>query len=259
MEQAESADGTAIAFERSGAGPALIFIGGALSDRSGGIALSDRLASKVTVYRYDRRGRGSSGDTPPYAVEREIEDLDAVIGATGGSALVYGHSSGGALALEAAVRGLPIARLAVYEPPYVVEGDRAAPPADLEGRLRDLISSGRRGEAVRAFLVEAVGMPAETVSGMERAPMWPSMEALAHTLPYDFAVMGVDNTMPTERLATIGIPTLALDGGASPAWARRSVEALASTIPGARHIRLEGQTHGADPEVLAPVLEEFFS
>lgn len=259
MEQTQSADGTTIAYDLSGMGRALILIGGALSDRSGGIPLADRLAPRFTVIRYDRRGRGSSGDTPPYAVEREIEDLEAVINATGGAVVVYGHSSGGALALEGAIRGLPIARLAVYEPPYMLDGDRAAPPADLGERVRELVSSGRRGEAVKAFLVEAVGMPAETVGGMERSPGWPSMEALAHTLAYDFAVMGDDNTLPTERLATIRIPTLALDGGASPDWARRSVAALASAIPGARHLSLEGQTHGADTEVLAPVLEEFLS
>jgi pimeloyl-ACP methyl ester carboxylesterase len=259
VEQTQSADGTAIAFERTGAGPALILIGGALSDRMGAVPLADLLAPSFTVYTFDRRGRGSSGDTPPYAVEREIEDLAAVIDAAGGSALVYGHSSGAVLGLEAAMGGLPISRLAAYEPPYILEGDRRVPPADLAARIGDLVSSGRPGEAVKAFMVEAVGMPAEMLDGMAASPAWPSMEALAPTLPYDIAVVGVGNIMPTERLTTIRIPTLAIDGGASPDWARNSVAALASIIPGAQRLTLEGQTHGADVKVLAPVLEAFFS
>jgi pimeloyl-ACP methyl ester carboxylesterase len=258
-EQTQSADGTAIAFERVGAGPALILIGGALSDRMGAVPLADRLASSFTVYCYDRRGRGSSGDTPPYRVEREIEDLAAVIGAAGGSARVYGHSSGAVLGLEAAMGGLPITRLAVYEPPYILDGDRSVPAADLAARIGDLVSSGRPGAAVKAFMVEAVGMPPEVLDGMAASPVWASMEALAPTLPYDIAVVGGGNVMPTERLFAIRIPTLALSGGASPDWARNSVAALASTIPGARLVDLEGQTHGADIKVLAPVLEDFFS
>ncbi|HEX3461655.1 MAG TPA: alpha/beta hydrolase [Acidimicrobiales bacterium] len=259
MEQTKSADGTAIAFTRSGAGPALILIGGALSDRLGAAPLADRLAPRFTVYTYDRRGRGSSGDTLPYAVEREIDDLAAVIAAAGGSALVYGHSSGAVLALEAAMAGLPIIRLAAYEPPYILEGDRPLPPADLAARIEELVSSGQPGEAVKAFLVEAVTMPAEIVDGMAASPAWPSMEALAPTLPYDIAVVGVGNVMPAERLTTLRIPTLVLDGGASPEWARNSVAALASTIPGAERFSLEGQTHGADIQLLTPVLVDFFS
>ncbi len=259
MEQTQSADGTTIAFDRSGNGPALILVYGALNDRSTGIPLAELLAPKFTVYRYDRRGRGSSGDTPPYAAEREIEDLEAIMDEAGGSAQVYGHSSGGVLALEAAARKLPITKLAVYEPPYIIEGDRSAPALDLPARLTELVSSGRRGEVVKLFLVEAVGMPPDVVAQMESSPGWPGMEALAHTLPYDFDLVGNGNGMPTGRLATIRVPTLALDGGASPDWARHSVREVAAVIPGALHITLDGQTHGADVNVLAPVLEEFFS
>ncbi|HEY1990087.1 MAG TPA: alpha/beta hydrolase [Acidimicrobiales bacterium] len=258
MEQTKSADGTTIAFDRSGNGPALILVSGALSDGSSGIPLAEQLAPSFTVYHYDRRGRGSSGDTPPYAAGREIEDLEAIITEAGGSALVFGHSSGAALSLEAAAQKLPITKLVAYEPPYVFDNDRSAPAPDLAARLRNLVSSGRRGEAVKLFMIEAVGISPELAAEMEGYPIWPAMEALAHTIPYDLAIME-NYSMPTERLATIGVPTLALDGGASPEWARHSVREVASAIPGARHITLEGQTHSADVTVLAPVLEEFFS
>lgn len=258
MEQAKSADGTNIAFDRSGSGPALILVNGALSDGSSGIPLAERLTPKFTVYRYDRRGRGSSGDTPPYQAEREIEDLAAIIAEAGGSARVFGHSSGAALSLEAAARRLPITKLVAYEPPYIFESDRPLPPPDLADRLRDLVSAGQLGEAVKLFMVEGVGMPPEMAAEMATSPVWPGMEALAHTIPYDLTIME-NNAVPTERLATIGVPTLAIDGGASPDWARHSVREVASIIPGARHLTLDGQTHNADVTVLAPVLEEFFS
>jgi pimeloyl-ACP methyl ester carboxylesterase len=258
MQQAKSADGTTIAFDRSGDGPALIFVSGALSDGAAGIPLAKLLAPKFTVYRYDRRGRGSSGDTPPYGGEREIEDLAAILAEAGGSAGVFGHSSGAALSMEAAAQGLPITKLVVYEPPYIFEGDRPMPPSDLAVRVRDLVAAGQRGEAVKLFMVEGVGMPPEMATEMASSPVWPAMEALAHTIPYDLTIME-NNAIPTERLATIGIPTLALDGGASPDWARHSVREVAAAIPGARHLTLEGQTHNADVQILAPVLEEFFS
>jgi hypothetical protein len=155
--------------------------------------------------------------------------------------------------------GLPITRLAAYEPPYILEGDRPVPPADLAERIGHLVSSARPGEAVKRFLVEAVGMPTAMVDGMAASPVWASMEALAPTLPYDIAVVGVGHILPADRLTAIRIPTVALDGGASPEWARRSVAAVAAAIPGARHATLEGQTHRADVKVLAPVLEDFFS
>lgn len=259
MEQTKSADGTPIAFDRSGSGPALILVNGALSDASAGIPLAEQLAPTFKVYRYDRRGRGSSGDLPPYAAEREIEDLEAIINEAGGTAMVYGHSSGGVLGLEAAARKLPVTKLAIYEPPYIIEGDRSVPAPDLAGRLTEMVSSGRRGEVVRIFLVEAVGMPSNLVAQMESSPGWPAMEAMAHTIPYEFDLVDDGNAMPTARLATIGVPTLAIDGGASPDWARHSVREVASAIPGARHLTLDGQTHGADVAVLAPALEEFFS
>lgn len=258
METVRSADGTTIAFDRSGRGPALVLVPGALSDRSATAALAAALAPSFTVYGYDRRGRGASGDTAPYSLEREIEDLAAVLAEAGGSAMVFGHSSGAVLALEAASRGLPVSRLAVYEPPYIVEGTRARPAADLAGRVSALVSSGRRGDAVALFLVEAVQMPAQAVAAVRASPRWPGMEALAHTIAYDIAVVD-DHGMAVDRMTSIQIPTLALDGGASPAWARAAVRALAAAIPGARRVTLAGQNHAADPEVLAAVLVEHLS
>jgi pimeloyl-ACP methyl ester carboxylesterase len=257
MERAPSADGTTITFDRTGDGPALVVVGGALADRSAARPVADLLAARLRVHVYDRRGRGESGDTAPYAVDREVEDLAAVIAAAGGSASVYGHSSGAVLALEAAARGLPITRLAVYEPPYVVSEEKRM-PAGLAGRVADLVTAGRRGEAVRLFLTEAVEAPADVIAAMESAPTWPAMEALAHTVPYDLAVTG-DRLLPAERLAALATPTLVLDGGSSPSWIRTTAETLARTLPRARHATLTSQSHRASPEALAPVLLEFFT
>jgi pimeloyl-ACP methyl ester carboxylesterase len=214
------------------------------------------------VITYDRRGRGDSGDAATYAVEREVEDLGALIAKAGGAASVFGHSSGAVLALEGAVRGLPITRLAVYEPPFIVDDSRPLLPDDYGPRLTELISSGRRGDAVELFMTVAVGVPAEMVAQMRTSPRWPAMEALAHTLPYDGAVMGdtmEGNPASMKRWASVTVPTLAMDGGASPEWARNAVRALVEVLPDAQHLTLEGQTHATDPEVVAPALERFFA
>jgi pimeloyl-ACP methyl ester carboxylesterase len=257
-----SEDGTTIVFDRSGDGPSLILVGGALADRSAAAQLSARLASHFTVIAYDRRGRGDSGDTAPYAVEREVEDIEALIVAAGGHAFVLGHSSGAVLALESA-RTFPdrIGKLALYEPPFIVDDSRSLLPEDYVSHLEALVSAGRRGDAVEFFLTTAVGVPAEVVAGMRQEPFWSSMEAVAHTLSYDGTVMG--DTMggspaPLERWSSIAVPTLVMDGGASPDWQRHAVRALADVIPDARRRTLEGQDHGPDSEVLAPLLVEFF-
>jgi pimeloyl-ACP methyl ester carboxylesterase len=257
METVRSADGTTIAFDRSGDGPALVLVVGAFNDRRTKAGLGALLAARFTVYSYDRRGRGDSGDTAPYAVEREIEDLAAVIAAAGGSARVFGHSSGAVLALDAAAIGLDIDRLAVFEPPAAVSDGTAAPPGDLADRVRIAVVAGRRGEAARLFLVEAIGMPAEVVAMIEASPGWAGMQAIAHTLPYDLAITSA--MLSPARLATIQVPTLAIDGGASPSWVHETVQAIATAIPDAKHVTLEGQTHDEDPGVLAPVLLEFLS
>jgi pimeloyl-ACP methyl ester carboxylesterase len=258
MKTVTSKDGTAIAFDRSGAGLPIIFVGGAFTDRMAVAPVAALLAPHFTVFAYDRRGLGSSGDTAPYAVEREIEDIEALIAEAGGSAFVFGHSSGAALALEAAAHGLAITKLVLYEPPFIVEGSRPRPREDFTAQLAELIASGRRGDAVELFLTEAVEVPGDTVAQMRNAPAWPALEAMAHTLIYNMAIMG-DFSVPTERVASVTARTLVLDGGESPAWARRAVQAVVDALPNAQRRTLAGQTHGAAPEILAPVLEEFFA
>ena len=258
MPKVPSRDGTPIAFDRSGDGAPVILVFGAFNDRAAGAPLAASLASRFTVLNYDRRGRGESGDTAPYAVEREIEDLDALIATAGGSACVFGHSSGAVLALQAAARGLAITKLALYEPPFVVDDERPRPPADLAAQVAALVASGRRGDAVELFQTKGVGIPTEVVAQLRRAPFWPALEAIAHTLVYDALLTG-DLSVPTGLAASITVPTLALGGGASPAWMRHGVQALADALPAARHRTLEGQTHDIVPAVMAPVLVEFFA
>jgi pimeloyl-ACP methyl ester carboxylesterase len=262
MNAVTSADGTTIAFDRSGEGPPVICIGGALSGRSSAAPLAALLAPHLTVFTYDRRGRGDSGDTPPYAVEREVDDLGALIAEAGGSAKVFGHSSGAVLALEAAAGSLAITKLALYEPPFFVDDSRDPAPPDYVSRLTELASSGRRGEAVEYFLATGPGVPADAIAEMRQAPYWPAMEAIAHTLAYDGLVMG-DTTSgspaPIRRFASVTVPTLVIDGGASPPWARNAVGAIVDVLPDAGRRTLEGQTHAVDPAALAPVLQEFFA
>jgi len=256
-----SNDGTTIAFERSGEGPPVVIVGGALSDRTAAAPLAAELSDPFTVVAYDRRGRSDSGDTPPYAVDREIEDLQALIAAVGGSAFVFGHSSGAALALEAAGRGLSITKLALYEPPFIVDDSRPPLPEDYDAHLDELVAVGRRGDAVEYFMTVAVGVPTEMVAGMRDSPAWPFMEALAHTIAYDGAVMGdamAGDTKPLERWASVTVPTLVMDGGASPDSLRNAARALVDVLPNVEHRTLEGQDHGPALEVLAPVLIEFF-
>jgi pimeloyl-ACP methyl ester carboxylesterase len=261
METVRSSDGTTIAFERSGDGPPLVYVGGALNDRHSGAPLAARLAPRFTVVTYDRRGRGDSGDTAPFDVGREIDDLAAVLDAAGGSAAVYGMSSGGALALEASARGLAITRLAVFEVPFNL-GDEASRERARNYR-RDLVAlldTDRRDDALALFM-RSVGMPAEAITGMRTAPMWPALAALAPTLAYDSAVMrdAEGASIPVDRLSKITVPTLVLDGGASPEWMRETARAVARALPHGEHHTLEGQTHDVAADALAPVLEDFLA
>ena len=258
MDTVNSADGTTIAFDTTGTGPALVLVMGAFCDRHTTNSLTKLLAPDFTVYEYDRRGRGDSGNTPPYAVGREIDDLRAVIEATGVTPFVFGHSSGAVLALEAAVRGVPIAKLVAYEPPYIVEGTRPRPGADLAGRLAALVAAGNRADAARLFLTEAAQVPPPVVAMIDQSPDWSAMVALAHTLPYDIEACE-DNEIRPERLGTISAPTLILGGANSPGWFQATVRATAAAIPGAQFKYLPGQDHGAADEVLAPVLLDFYS
>lgn len=259
MAEATSRDGTRIAFERSGRGPAVILVDGALCSRAAGPMrpLAALLAPRFTVYAYDRRGRGESGDTQPFAVEREVEDLAALIDTAGGAAGVYGASSGAALALRAASQlGPKIRKVAGYEAPY--DADPAARQR-LRAYAMDLgeaLAAGRRGDAVALFMT-LVGTPADHVAGMRRSPYWSALEAVAPTLAYDSAILG-DGAPPLDLAASIAAPALLLNGGASLAFMGASADALAKVMPRAQRRILPDQRHDASAEALAPVLAEFF-
>ena len=262
MQTVHSKDGTAIAFDRSGGGPALILVGGALSTRAAAADVTGHLDGTFTVIAYDRRGRGDSGDTLPYAVEREIEDIAALLQAAGGSSFVFGHSSGAVLALRAAAAGLPIPRLALYEPPFIVDDSRPPVPRDFVAHLDALIAAGRRGDAVAYFMTVATTIPDVALAEMRRGPWWAGLEALAHTLACDGRVMGdtmAGDPAPLGRWASMAVPTLVLDGGVSPPFMRRSARMLAAMLPNAGHRTLDGQDHGPASAILAPVLVAFFT
>jgi len=224
--------------------------------------LAALLAKQFTVYTYDRRGRNESGDTAPYAVQREVEDIEALVKDAGGSTYVYGVSSGAVLALEAANK-LPakVRKLAMYEPPFMVDDSRPPVSADYTAKLKQMIASGRRGDAVEHFMTVAVGMPSEAVAPMRNAPMWPGLEAVAHTLIYDDAILGGNvggKPLPPGKWRSATMPTLVMAGGASPASLRNAARAVADLLPNATHRTLEGQTHEVAAEAIAPALVEFF-
>ena len=256
MDTVTSSNGTRIAFDRLGDGPPVIMVCGQSTDRSSNAPLAALLAPDFTVLNYDRRGRGDSGDTQPYAVEREVEDIGALIEEAGGSAFVFGVSSGAALALEAAASGLAIDRLALWEPPFI-EDEGRRPPRDLVERYERMIAEGRRGDVIEYFMANVVGLPPEFVAHAKTQPFWRHQEALAHTLVYDTIVMG-DYSLPVERAAAVEAPTLALAGGESFPFMRETARKIAEAMPDARSRILEGQTHAVDPAVLALVLGEFF-
>jgi pimeloyl-ACP methyl ester carboxylesterase len=259
MSQAISKDGTILAYQRSGSGPALILVDGALCSRAFGPMpkLAPLLAQQFTVFMYDRRGRGESGDTPPYAREREVEDIAALIREAGGSACLVGLSSGAALVLEAAASGLAVRKVAAYEPPYVDEGGRES-GAEHERQLKELVAAGDRGGAVRYFMRSMVGVPAPFVVMMQLMPwIWRKMKAVAHTLPYDAAVMD-GFKVPTARLASIAVPTLVMHGSKTDVRLQKAARVVADAVPGAQHGTLAGQTHNVAPAVLASAVVAFF-
>lgn len=255
IETTRSRDGTPIAFTRHGSGPALLCAGGALTDRSDLAALARELEDAFTVITFDRRGRGESGDAASYAIEREIEDLAALLRQHAGTAYVYGHSSGGTLALRAAFAGLPITKLVLHEPPFIVEGDRPRPAADLPARLEALIGARDREAAVRTFLAEGPRLADEVIAGLARGPRWPALLALAHTLPYDTLITGACE-VPRAHAAALRTPTLVLYGGASQAWMRAGTRALADALPRGRLAMLEDQGHGGARQAPALVARE---
>jgi pimeloyl-ACP methyl ester carboxylesterase len=259
MRTVISKDGTAIAYQCCGNGPALIVVDGALCSRTFGPSakLAAALSEAFSVYTYDRRGRGQSTDTLPYSPAREVEDLQALIEAAGGSAAVLGLSSGAALALEAAAAGSSITRMLAYEPPYVHDtGDGGA---DHQAQLQEHLAAGRRGAAVAYFMNDMVGAPRAIVIVMRLMPwIWRKLEAVAPTLPYDAAVMS-GFRIPRARLASIGLPALVMNGSKTDARLKAAARAVAATIPLARHRELAGQTHNVNARVLATAAVEFLA
>src|SRR5262249_8089703 len=257
-----SKDGTPIAFERVGRGPALILVDGGLRYRALGPSAgpANLLAGDFTAFTYDRRGRGESGDTAPYAVEREIEDIQALLSAAGGAAFVWGVSGGAALALEAANRVAGIRKLALYEAPFIVDGSRPPISKNDWDVIGHAVAAGRRGEAVKRFLT-LVGAPRVFVALMPLLPAASKLKGVAHTLPYDGAIVVEyqrGTSLPEDRWTSVSMPTLVMDGGKSPTWMRNAARAIANVLPDAQHRTLEGQTHLVKPNVHAPVLAEFF-
>jgi pimeloyl-ACP methyl ester carboxylesterase len=251
MKRVESADGTTIAVQSSGSGPPLVLVVGAFSDRSSTASLAAALASDYTVIEYDRRGRGDSTDTPPYAVAREVEDLAAVVATTDEEPFAFGHSSGGCLVLEATSAGVPLRRAAVYEPPYNPEATDA-----LADELAAEIAAGQRTEVVERFLA-FTGAPPDVVAQMKTGPAWPRLMSFAATLPYEVRLAN-DGSPPVQRLVHVAVPVLALAGGASAAWALAGAPAIATAVPAGESLVLAGQGHGVADDVLVPVLREFF-
>lgn len=254
-----SRDGTRIACEIAGTGPAIILVDGAFCCRAMGPM--PKLASELTtrglrVITYDRRARGASGDTKPYAVEREIEDIDALIGVAGGRAWLYGVSSGAALALAAGAADLPIEGLMLYEPPFMVGPHARGVPPDHTAALTRMIAEDRRADAVTYYLCDIIGMPRFLPYFFRLMPMWRKMKSVAPSLPYDSAVMG-DFQLPAARAAAIRVPTLVLDGEKTWPMLRDAARALAAAIPGARARSLPKQTHNVSARAIAPVLAAF--
>jgi len=267
MRTVISKDGTRIAFDQSGKGPAIILVDGATATRLAEASLAAALAPHFTVFAYDRRGRGGSGDAKPYAVEREVEDIEALINEAGGSAFVFGHSSGAVLSLDAA-RALPtkITKLALYEPPFIVDASRPPMPEDFAQRLTELIAEERPGDAVEYWQMQ-LGVPAEAIAHMRQSPMWPGLEAVAPTLPYDATIMGDTqrgDSAPLKKWTSVTVSTLVMDGsvmmGSEEAhtFMRHGADALATALPNAQRVTLEGQDHGPSDETLVPALRVFF-
>jgi pimeloyl-ACP methyl ester carboxylesterase len=259
-ERVSAADGTQIAVEAVGKGRPVVLIGGAFNDRTTMAGLARVLSPFYQVVTYDRRGRGDSGDeSSDYSADREMEDLSAVVEHIGGTASLFGHSSGAVLALEAAIRGLPVEKVAAYETPFIPEGSRPRPAPDVMERLVGLVRAGDSGGATALFQTEVIGIPAELVDGMRHSDMWGYLTGLAHSLPYDYALFEPGCPVPRPRLAKVGVPTLAIAGSNTFPWLATATEQVADAVPGARFLSLQGQDHGVlqQPEALLSCLQEF--
>jgi pimeloyl-ACP methyl ester carboxylesterase len=257
METVTSRDGTTIAFDRLGEGPPVVLVSGGSTDRQSNAVVADLVAPHFTAFNYDRRGRGDSGDTMPYAVDREVEDIDGVVAAAGGSVFLYGSSSGAVLALDAAyqLKG-KITKLALWEPPFVLD-PAARPPADQVEQYNTMVAEGRRGDAVEYFMAKVVKLPPEFVAFARTQPFWAGQEKIAHTLAYDATIMG-DYSVPVERAAAVMAPTIVMAGAASFPFMRESAQSLADALPNGIVRILEGQEHNVSPGAISEVLEEFF-
>lgn len=257
---AVSNDGTKIAYEKRGTGPALILVGGALNDRGSQRAYAEQLQAEFTVHTYDRRGRGDSSNRLPYSAQREVEDLASVIQATGGPAHVFGHSSGSFIGLLAAASSVPILRLATYEPPYAADEAGDAQNTQIMGKLEGLIEAGKPEEAL-AFFFGTTGMPPAVIEQQRRAPHWPVLVAKAATLIYDYKLKTArgDALVPADVLSKIAIPVQAMAGGASPDWMRNVSKQVAQAVPHGSYVEVPGQGHMIPPQIVAPLLREFFS
>lgn len=256
-----SRDGTTIAYERSGAGPALILVDGALCSRGLGPSrgFADALAGGFTAYAYDRRGRGASGDTAPYAPRREVEDLAALVAEAGGAAYLCGFSSGAELALRAAEARIGVRGVALYELPHVPAGSRSPLPETYPADLAAAVAAGDRGAAVRMFLTTAVGMPRLVPAAMRLTPTWRRLTAVAHTLPYDDELVARHRSGQAPERRDVDVPTLVLAGGRSPQWMRDGARAVAASVPDARFGAVPGQTHDPEPAAVAPLVAQFFT
>ncbi|GAA1849349.1 alpha/beta fold hydrolase [Asanoa iriomotensis] len=258
MGKVVSKDGTTIAYDRTGTGPPLILVDGAMCYRASGPMrpLAAALANDFTVYTYDRRGRGESTDTLPYAVEKEIDDLRGLVEEAGGTSFAYGISSGAALVLHAAAANIGLSQVALYEPPFISETDGGTWSRSYTARLEQLLSAGDNGDAIELFMT-SVGLPPEAIAGMRTQPFWSLFESIAPTLSYDNAIMG-NSAVPLETAAKVTVPTLVLAGTASPPTLLTAAKSTAAAIPGALHQELQDQTHDVAPEALAPALTRFF-
>lgn len=269
MKTVTSKDGTTIAYDQYGSGPTIILVDGALQNRAfdqGMAPLAEMLAPDFTVIHYDRRGRGdsgghnTSGETPPFALKREIEDIAALINEAGGSAALYGISSGGALAMEAAAAlGHQVEKLAIYEVPYVLDTDAEGQQRwhQFTIQLKEALAAHRPGDALGLFMM-LVGATAKDVEEMRQTPFWSTWEAVGYTLAYDAAVLGEYSTIPTERAAAVTAPALLIAGSNTYPFMHEAAKSLAELIPNAQYRTLEGQSHEVEPQAIAPVLTEFF-
>jgi pimeloyl-ACP methyl ester carboxylesterase len=260
MEFARSADGTTIAYERSGTGPPLVLVHGALGDRNAWFALAPLLAPHFTLHTIDRRGRGASGDTPPYAVEREVEDILAVLGAIDAPVALFGHSSGAVLSLAAARRTPAVHHLILYEPPIPVDARSARPPEDVQERMRSLLAAGRRDDVVRLTMRLTMQEPDADIDAMQSDPMWPYLTALAHTCPYDMAIWA--HPYAPQDLAQIQSPALFLIGELTLPWVKAASETIAALLPNSRIAVMPGQGHLATiaaPDLIATEILRFLS